>query len=43
MISLPGHISFKWGDDGKILEEYHFYDTTAMVAAIQAAASESEE
>ena len=42
MISLPGHISFKWGDDGKISEEYHFYDTTAMVAAIQAAASESE-
>ena len=41
MISLPAHISFKWGDDGKISEEYHFYDTTAMVAAI-AASSEAE-
>jgi len=41
-ISTPGHISFKWGDDGKISEEYHFYDTTAMVAAIEAAAAAQE-
>ena len=40
MISLPAH-KFKWGDDGKISEEYHFYDTTAMVAAI-AASSKAE-
>mgnify|MGYP005720218195 FL=1 len=36
-INLPAHISFMWGDDGKIAAEYHMYDTTQMVAAIEAA------
>jgi len=35
-INLPAHISFMWGDDGKIAAEYHMYDTTQMVAAIEA-------
>jgi hypothetical protein len=36
-INLPAHISFIWDDDGKIAAEYHMYDTTQMVAAIEAA------
>ena len=36
-INLPAHISFIWGDDGKIAAEYHMYDTTQMVAAIESA------
>ena len=41
-INLPAHIGFKWGDDGRIIEEYHHYDTVEMTAGIeeaQAAAS----
>ena len=38
-ITLPAHISFIWGDDGKISEEYHMYDTTEMTAAIEASAA----
>jgi hypothetical protein len=37
IITLPAHISFMWGDDGKIAAEYHMYDTTQMVAAIETA------
>jgi hypothetical protein len=33
---MPAHISFVWGADGKIIEEYHMYDTTEMIAAIEA-------
>lgn len=33
-ITLPAHISFFWGDDGKIAAEYHMYDTSEMEAAI---------
>ena len=33
-ITLPAHISFFWGDDGKIAAEYHMYDTGEMEAAI---------
>ena len=36
-INLPAHISFMWGDDGKIAAEYHMYDTSQMVASIEAA------
>ena len=36
-INLPAHISFLWGEDGKITQEYHNYDTTEMVAGIEAA------
>ena len=36
-ITLPAHISFQWGDDGKIAAEYHFYETGPMTAAIEAA------
>ena len=36
-INMPAHISFMWGDDGKISAEYHMYDTTQMVTAIEAA------
>ena len=35
-IKMPAHISFVWGADGKIVEEYHMYDTTEMIAAIEA-------
>ena len=31
------HISFMWGDDGKIAAEYHMYDTSQMVASIEVA------
>jgi hypothetical protein len=34
---MPAHISFMWGDDGKIVAEYHMYDTSQMVAGIEAA------
>jgi hypothetical protein len=34
---MPAHISFMWGDDGKIAAEYHMYDTIQMVAGIEAA------
>ena len=37
IITLPAHINFMWGDDGKIAAEYHMYDTTQMVAAIETA------
>ena len=33
-IVLPAHIGFKWGDDGKIIEEYHTYDTQEMMAEL---------
>ena len=33
-ITLPAHISFFWGDDGKIAAEYHMYDTGEMEASI---------
>ena len=36
-INMPAHISFMWGDDGKIAAEYHMYDTSQMVAGIEAA------
>ncbi len=36
-INLPAHIVFVWGDDGKVIAEYHHYDTTEMTAAISAA------
>ena len=36
-INMPAHISFMWGDDGKIAAEYHMYDTSQMVASIEAA------
>jgi hypothetical protein len=39
-IVLPAHIGFKWGDDGKIIEEYHTYDTQEMMAEL--ALSETE-
>ena len=42
-INLPAHISFIWGPDGKIVREHHFYDTTEMVAAIEAAQAASSE
>ena len=35
-IKMPAHISFVWGTDGKISEEYHMYDTKEMIAAIEA-------
>ncbi len=41
-ITLPAHISFKWGEDGKIAEEYHFYETGPMKAAIEAAMAAAE-
>ena len=41
-ITLPAHISFKWGDDGKIAAEYHFYETGPMTAAIEAAMAAAE-
>ncbi len=41
-INLPVHISFKWGEDGKIIEEYHNYDTTEMIAGIEEAQAASE-
>tara|TARA_B100001057_G_scaffold351989_1_gene353502 strand:- start:124 stop:654 length:531 start_codon:yes stop_codon:yes gene_type:complete len=37
-IIMPAHISFVWGADGKISEEYHMYDTTEMIASINASA-----
>jgi hypothetical protein len=37
-IIMPAHISFVWGTDGKISEEYHMYDTTEMIASINASA-----
>ena len=40
-IVLPAHIGFKWGDDGKIIEEYHNYDTQEMMAEL--ALSQDEE
>ena len=39
-IVLPAHIGFKWGDDGKIIEEYHNYDTQEMMAEIALAKTE---
>jgi len=33
-IVLPAHIGFKWGEDGKIIEEYHNYDTQEMMAEL---------
>ena len=42
-IKLPAHISFIWGTDGKISAEYHMYDTTEMIAAIEASAKASAE
>ena len=36
-ITMPAHISFFWGEDGKIAQEYHMYDTAAMIAGIEAA------
>jgi len=33
-IVLPAHIGFKWGKDGKIIEEYHTYDTQEMMAEL---------
>tara|TARA_B100001758_G_C18070468_1_gene432911 strand:+ start:40 stop:570 length:531 start_codon:yes stop_codon:yes gene_type:complete len=36
-INLPAHIGFKWGDDGRIIEEYHHYDTVEMTAGIEEA------
>ena len=41
-INLPAHIGFKWGEDGKIIEEYHNYDTTEMIAGIEEAQAASE-
>ena len=31
---FPAHIGFKWGEDGKIIEEYHNYDTQEMMAEL---------
>jgi hypothetical protein len=39
---MPAHISFVWGADGKITEEYHMYDTTEMIAAIEASSLASD-
>ena len=33
-IVLPAHIGFRWGDDGKIVEEWHNYDTQEMMAEL---------
>jgi hypothetical protein len=33
-IVLPAHIGFKWGEDGKIIEEYHTYDTQEMMTEL---------
>tara|TARA_B100000886_G_C20327508_1_gene450905 strand:- start:172 stop:693 length:522 start_codon:yes stop_codon:yes gene_type:complete len=35
-ISIPVHISFEWAD-GKIVREWHNFDTTAMMAEIELA------
>ncbi len=42
-ITLPAHISFFWGDDGKIAAEYHTYDTAEMEAAIAEAQAASQQ
>jgi hypothetical protein len=33
-IVLPAHIGFKWGENGKIIEEWHNYDTQEMMAEL---------
>ena len=33
-IVLPAHIGFRWGDNGKIVEEWHNYDTQEMMAEL---------
>ena len=35
-ITIPVHISFEWAD-GKIVREWHNFDTTAMMAEIELA------
>ncbi len=42
-ITMPAHISFFWGEDGKIAAEYHMYDTGEMVAGIEAAQAAASE
>ena len=42
-ITMPAHISFMWGEDGKIAAEYHMYDTGAMAAGIEAAQAAASE
>ena len=39
-IVLPAHIGFKWGEDGKIIEEWHNYDTQEMMAELALSAEE---
>ena len=42
-ITMPAHISFFWGEDGKIAQEHHMYDTSAMIAGIEAAQAATSE
>ena len=35
-ITIPVHISFEWAD-GKIVREWHNYDTTEMMAEVEMA------
>ena len=41
-IEIPVHISFEWSD-GKIVREWHNFDTTEMMAELELAASQSSE
>ena len=41
-IEIPVHISFEWSD-GKIVREWHNFDTTEMMAELELAASHSSE
>ena len=41
-IEIPVHISFEWSD-GKIVREWHNFDTTEMMAELELAANQSSE
>jgi hypothetical protein len=42
-VEVPVHISFGWGEDGKIVQEWHNFDPAKIVAEIELTASQSSE
>ena len=42
-VEVPAHISFAWGEDGKIVQEWHNFDPAKIVAEIELTASQSSE
>ena len=42
-VEVPVHISFGWGENNKIVQEWHNFDPAKIVAEIELTASQSSE